>query len=72
MQLSEQLLHTTIRIEASLASGGCSVGTGFFFKFCDDGKTYVPAIVTNRHVVCLLYTSPSPRDVEESRMPSSA
>ena len=44
MQLSEQLLHTTIRIEASLASGGCSVGTGFFFKFCDDGKTYVPAI----------------------------
>ena len=28
-----------------------------------------------RHMVlngCLLYTSPSPRDVEESRMPSSA
>ena len=25
-----------------------------------------------RFVVCLLYTSPSPRDVEESRMPSSA
>ena len=24
------------------------------------------------HYVCLLYTSPSPRDVEESRMPSSA
>ena len=41
-------------------------------------------ILTNNHVVrgareiyvrlynCLLYTSPSPRDVEESRMPSSA
>ena len=27
------------------------------------GVTYTP---------CLLYTSPSPRDVEESRMPSSA
>ena len=30
----------------------------------------------NRHsplyIGCLLYTSPSPRDVEESRMPSSA
>ena len=27
----------------------------------------------NKHgVPCLLYTSPSPRDVEESRMPSSA
>ena len=25
-----------------------------------------------RFYVCLLYTSPSPRDVEESRMPSSA
>ena len=24
------------------------------------------------HSTCLLYTSPSPRDVEESRMPSSA
>ena len=24
------------------------------------------------NVACLLYTSPSPRDVEESRMPSSA
>ena len=26
----------------------------------------------SRHINCLLYTSPSPRDVEESRMPSSA
>ena len=24
------------------------------------------------NIACLLYTSPSPRDVEESRMPSSA
>ena len=27
---------------------------------------------TVQHDGCLLYTSPSPRDVEESRMPSSA
>ena len=26
----------------------------------------------HKRKVCLLYTSPSPRDVEESRMPSSA
>ena len=26
----------------------------------------------DKAVICLLYTSPSPRDVEESRMPSSA
>ena len=25
-----------------------------------------------KYLTCLLYTSPSPRDVEESRMPSSA
>ena len=29
-------------------------------------------INTNESYTCLLYTSPSPRDVEESRMPSSA
>ena len=29
-------------------------------------------IPTDRSFRCLLYTSPSPRDVEESRMPSSA
>ena len=33
------------------------------------------ARASNKHgviIACLLYTSPSPRDVEESRMPSSA
>ena len=30
------------------------------------------AAAVNGFSVCLLYTSPSPRDVEESRMPSSA
>ena len=29
-------------------------------------------IASNQNDLCLLYTSPSPRDVEESRMPSSA
>ena len=41
-------------------------------KLCTDiGKdTQTCSMVTER--TCLLYTSPSPRDVEESRMPSSA
>ena len=34
------------------------------------GMSGVDFIVINTD--CLLYTSPSPRDVEESRMPSSA
>ena len=35
-----------------------------------DIKTAVSEAVTN--CICLLYTSPSPRDAHESRMPSSA
>ena len=31
-----------------------------------------PKSYTGEDMICLLYTSPSPRDVEESRMPSSA
>ena len=36
-------------------------------KACDEIKTLKPLLVT-----CLLYTSPSPRDPNRSRMPSSA
>ena len=40
-----------------------------------DKKTYlgnVQVVWTNGDNVCLLYTSPSPRDRQKSRMPSSA
>ena len=36
----------------------------------DPDQIHLPGIYVHR--ICLLYTSPSPRDVEESRMPSSA
>ena len=36
-----------------------------------DGRRHVPVYVTE-DMVCLLYTSPSPRDRQKSRMPSSA
>ena len=35
-------------------------------------KGYLDVAVIDSFTICLLYTSPSPRDVEESRMPSSA
>ena len=37
-----------------------------------DGRTDKPVLTETDFRFCLLYTSPSPRDVEESRMPSSA
>ena len=36
------------------------------------GKVSMEEILSEEDMPCLLYTSPSPRDVEESRMPSSA
>ena len=38
----------------------------------DSIKTLAELIQDSGYKTCLLYTSPSPRDVEESRMPSSA
>ena len=51
-----------------------SVYTGMF-DFSDDGKksTLIGFQHQNENLnSCLLYTSPSPRDAHESRMPSSA
>ena len=35
-------------------------------------KPIIEWILVENHVTCLLYTSPSPRDRQKSRMPSSA
>lgn len=49
LNLGEQLLHSTIRLECQNAKGSRSSGTGFNFSFEIDGS-YVPVILTNRHV----------------------
>lgn len=52
--VAEQLTHCMIRIECQAPSGETSVGTGFFFKFLqegDPGDTHVPVIITNKHVI---------------------
>lgn len=51
LSISEQLTYSTIRIECQLIDGGRSTGTGFFYRFCDDGTSHIPVIVTNKHVV---------------------
>ena len=60
---------------ALMRSDGTNNGTEILKSFDSvtnlvnaDGELYFIARDNN----CLLYTSPSPRDVEESRMPSSA
>ena len=56
--------------------GGTTNYTNGFFRFSypDWGKRDVGDDLTNSEpsFVCLLYTSPSPRDRQKSRMPSSA
>ena len=51
--LSEELLHSTIRIVGIQTNGTTSVGTGFFYNFTSDTDTNgsIPVIVTCKHVV---------------------
>ena len=46
-------------------------GNGTIHRLEDWGRRQLAYPINKIHN-CLLYTSPSPRDVEESRMPSSA
>lgn len=48
--ISDQLLFSTVRIEATRADDMKDIGTGFFFNFAL-GDKFVPTIVTNRHVI---------------------
>ena len=54
----------TITYTVTVASGTNQYGTG--------NKFYINGEVSPVLYFCLLYTSPSPRDLSTSRMPSSA
>ena len=62
--------------ELAVFSKGCGGGGKFrcelFSCRCDGACGSALASALPQAPSCLLYTSPSPRDVEESRMPSSA
>jgi hypothetical protein len=51
LSITEQLTYSTVRLEARLPGGRSSIGTGFFYRFLDEGEQHVPALVTNKHVV---------------------
>ena len=54
--------------------GGSKLKTLDFSKYQQTGQIETNSMVDryNRLYTCLLYTSPSPRDRQKSRMPSSA
>ena len=65
-----KMIHVGPRTRSTIVSKGISAGrsSNSYRGLVQIG----PAAKGARNYSCLLYTSPSPRDVEESRMPSSA
>ena len=53
----------------AIKGGGCS---GFQYDFSFDKSQHDDDLCHQNILICLLYTSPSPRDQRGSRMPSSA
>ena len=60
---------TTVNIAAALSMGGLRV---LVIDLDPQGNASTALGVPHRDTACLLYTSPSPRDRQKSRMPSSA
>ena len=75
MAYSKQLIdhYENPRNVGSLDKTKKNVGTGLVgAPACGDVMKLQIEVDDKGKITCLLYTSPSPRDVEESRMPSSA
>ena len=73
VNFARSLIYTTALTPHTIAS----VIAGYEFLVSKNGRAYQNNLLENiayfkRLIVCLLYTSPSPRDRTRSRMPSSA
>ena len=83
----QNLLESTMRYDTefrwvyhdNLSEDGESQLVGFSHMFILNGNStskysgmFLPLVFEACHNTCLLYTSPSPRDKRQSRMPSSA
>ncbi|PTW99132.1 serine protease [Pararhodobacter aggregans] len=51
LTLAEQLTLTTTRISAFRGGAQVGFGTGFFFNFKVSDDLFIPAVITNKHVV---------------------
>ena len=69
---SDLRLHDQPALRAALTSGATHLLPVVCLPTPDESTPWGFARVGAHRRACLLYTSPSPRDVEESRMPSSA
>lgn len=48
---SEQIAHSTMRIECDYPGGGVGTGTGFIFRVRADSSETVILLITNKHVI---------------------
>ena len=51
MNVADQIIHTTVRMECVTSANERAYGTGFFCHLCEQDGGGVPLIVTNKHVV---------------------
>ena len=64
-------MASELRVDRIVPTGGVPAGGGGgIIQVVQTVKSDTESLTSTN--TCLLYTSPSPRDVEESRMPSSA
>ena len=68
---SRCIVNTTI-LECNTAREGYGVLNGFAVVANESCVSQQHCVLDGTACVCLLYTSPSPRDMRRSRMPSSA
>ena len=51
MTIAERLLYSTVKITSFIGENAMGTGTGFFMRFAERDERFIPAIVTNKHVV---------------------
>ena len=64
--------HKEVPADAEIISHQLMLRAGMIRKLASGLYTWLPLGLRVLRKVCLLYTSPSPRDLSTSRMPSSA
>ena len=51
MTVTDQIIHSTVRIECITTSNDRICGTGFICHLCENNNGNVPVVITNKHVV---------------------